>query len=119
MKIECEEGTKATINGTNYIVSGNMTISGNGIFINGVKQEQNIEKGITVNVVIHGNAEDVSTVSGNITINGDANDVESVSGSIGVAGSAQNVETVSGSVKANSILGKIKTVSGRIGKDFM
>ena len=102
-----------TINGKSY-TGNNITVVNDEVYIDDVKQDV-IESKI-INIIINGDVDNVSTVSGDIVIKGNArNTVTSTSGDIEICGNVEgSVNTVSGDVAAKTISGGVSSVSGNI-----
>lgn len=103
------------INGTTYS-GNNVQISNDKIVIDGEVMSGH-SKERTLNIVIEGSIETLSTVSGDIKVNGPVGEsITSVSGDINIAGNViGNIKSTSGDVLIHgSHDGSIKTVSGDI-----
>ena len=95
--MKMNSSSTVTINGVTY--SGNSVSIINGkIVVDGEMKDQQLSNMI-VNVVVNGDANEVSTVSGDISVNGNVNSVSSVSGDVNVRGGVNgSVSTVSGDI---------------------
>lgn len=103
------------INGTTYS-GNNIQISNDKVVIDGqVMSGHSGER--TLNIVVEGSVETLSTVSGDIQVNGPVGDsITSVSGDINIAGNViGDIKSTSGDVTIHgSHEGPIKTVSGDV-----
>lgn len=106
-----------TINGKSY--RGNsVSIIGNQVIIDGVKQDMPDEKNIIIS--IEGNVDTLSVDACNkITVSGTVKTLKTMSGDVKCGDVEGDIKTMSGDVKCKSVSGKIKTMSGDISKRLL
>lgn len=122
----------AIINGKEYSGKSFRIDSGGCVIINGKIQDSVVG---TISVVIKGDCNNLSNISGDIKVEGSVLNIETTSGNIdcqqikGDANTASgdikvygniggDVETVSGDVDSQSIYGEVETLSGGISDKF-
>lgn len=88
-------GSSVTIDGRTF-TGRSISINGNTVIVDGVKQEGDLVGDITV------------------TVNGDCNSVKTQSGDVNVQGKVNAVSTMSGDVTAEAITSSISTMSGDV-----
>lgn len=114
--VDAVDSNSIVINGKHY--SGNsIVVKGNSVYIDGELAKDCTDEKV-INIVIKGDAKEVSLTSGNIIVKGSVEkDVHTTSGNINILGDIEgNVSTVSGDIIANTIKGNTSTVSGNIRK---
>ena len=106
------ESNNVIVNGTTYLADKSITINGNKVVIDG---NTFITDGPIINVVIHGDCEEVSSDTGDITIEGHSGSAQSKNGNIRVGGNINgDAETKNGNIHAKGIAGKASTINGDI-----
>ena len=106
-----------TINGRAY--QGNsVSVRGNQVIIDGVKQDMPEEKNITIS--IEGNVNTLSVDScDKVRVTGSVGTLKTMSGDVKCGDVDGDVKTMSGDVKCSDVAGKIKTMSGYIDKRLL
>jgi len=112
MKTETKKTSKMVINNKSF-VGNSITITDEGVFVDGEKVEgSNVPK---IEVHIYGDVKKAETVSGNIIVNGSCGYVQTTSGDVETTGDVSgSIKTVSGDVKCGIVVGNISTVSGDV-----
>lgn len=113
--IGVKPGSVIVVNGKTYH-GNNVSVINDSVYIDGVLQDT--PNGKTINIVINGDATEVSTASGDVIIKGSVEQsVTTASGDVEVSGRVgRDVSTTSGDVYAKHVEGSIRTVSGDISK---
>lgn len=112
------DSNSIVINGKHY--SGNsIVVKDNSVYVNG-KLTKDCTNEKVINIVIEGDAKEVSSASGSIIVKGSVEkDVYTTSGNINILGDVGgNVSAISGDIIANTIKGNTSTVSGDIRKKY-
>lgn len=93
---------------------GDITISGNKVFVDGVEIDTEDEK--TINVNVDGNVQTLIVDNANeIKINGDAYDVSSKNGNVTIIGNVSgNVDNKNGNISCGDVGGDVTTKNGNI-----
>lgn len=106
------ESNTVIVNGKKYKANKSININGNNITLD---SNTFITDGPIINVVIHGDCEEVSSDNGDITIEGHSGSAQSKNGNIRVGGDIiGDAETKNGNIHAKGIAGKASTINGDI-----
>jgi len=106
-----------TINGKVY--HGNsVSVTGNQVIIDGVKQDIPDEKNVTISIEGDVNMLSVDTCN-KVSVTGTVGTLKTMSGDVKCGDVEGDVKTMSGDVKCKSVAGKIKTMSGDISKRLL
>ena len=106
-----------TVNGVTISGEGSIHIDGNKITIGSKTVNfDSITDSRTINVVVNGDVDRLSTMSADIEVHGNVGNAETKSGDISVSGDVSgDVEAVSGDINiGGSVSGRVKTISGDI-----
>ncbi|MEL7440909.1 MAG: hypothetical protein AAGJ58_20680 [Pseudomonadota bacterium] len=109
MNISMKNGS-VTIDGKTFNGS-NISISNNKVIVDGVVQGGELVG--DVNVVVHGDVDQLTNTSGKVEAKSVGN-VKTVSGDVSCGNVSGSVQTVSGDVNCGDIKGSVKTVSGDV-----
>ena len=114
--INCHGGGKTVINGKVYEnISGNMTVTDQGIFINGKPIEEYEEPPI-VKIEVNGSVGSISSENADVTVNGPVGSVTTKNGNVQASGGVKgNVDTKNGNVTVGGgVGGDVTTKNGNI-----
>lgn len=107
---------KTTINGKVYEnLSGTMTITDKGVFVNG-KPIEEYEEPPVFKIEINGNVETIESESADIEVKGDVRSISSKNGNISVGRDVlENVESKNGNIHVSGkVIGDVTTKNGNI-----
>lgn len=118
--------SKVTINGKTQInghyinlTGQNVSITDNGIYVNGKPIEEFDESQVPVlRIEITGNVESLTTENGEITVNGRVGTVVSKNGNVNCQTVEGNVESKNGNVMCGKIMGDCDTKNGNIMRGY-
>ena len=107
---------KTKINGRYINLTGqNVSITDNGIYVNGKPIEEFDESQVPVlRIEITGNVESLTTENGEVTVNGRVGTVVSKNGNVNCQTVEGNVESKNGNVMCGKIMGDCDTKNGNI-----
>lgn len=111
--------SKIIINGrTIKVPSGNITINGDTILVDGQPIESDELQAKVVNITVSLSAKNnLQTISNcdSVTVTGKVVDISTVNGDVKVHGTVHgNVDTINGNVRAETFIGECRTVNGNI-----
>lgn len=111
---------KTRVNGRYVNLTGqNITITDNGIYVNGKPIEQFDENQVPVlRIEITGNVESLTTENGEVTVNGRVGTVVSKNGNVNCQTVEGNVESKNGNVMCGKIMGDCDTKNGNIMRGY-
>ena len=111
---------KTRVNGRYVNLTGqNITITDNGIYVNGKPIEQFDESQVPVlRIEITGNVESLTTENGEVTVNGRVGTVVSKNGNVECQTVEGNVESKNGNVMCGKIMGDCDTKNGNIMRGY-
>jgi hypothetical protein len=111
---------KTQINGRYINLTGqNVSITDNGIYVNGKPIEQFDESQVPVlRIEITGNVESLTTENGEVTVNGRVGTVVSKNGNVNCQTVEGNVESKNGNVMCGKIMGDCDTKNGNIMRGY-
>lgn len=111
LDLSLPEETKVTINGNTY-TGKDFTITNETITIDGqIIADSKIHK---IDIHVFGEMGLMDLKAGSVTIHGNAEEVKTMSRSVTCGDVSGNVKTMSGNVKCKNIAGNAKTMSGNI-----
>lgn len=118
--------SKVTINGKTHIngryinlTGQNVSITDNGIYVNGKPIEEFDESQVPVlRIEITGNVESLTTENGEVTVNGRVGTVFSKNGNVNCQTVEGNVESKNGNVMCGKIMGDCDTKNGNIMRGY-
>jgi hypothetical protein len=111
---------KTRVNGRYVNLTGqNITITDNGIYVNGKPIEEFDESQVPVlKIEITGNIETLTTENGEVTVNGRVGTVVSKNGNVNCQTVEGNVESKNGNVMCGKIMGDCDTKNGNIMRGY-
>lgn len=111
---------KTQINGRYINLTGqSVSITDNGIYVNGKPIEQFDESQVPVlKIEITGNVENLTTENGEVTVNGRVGTVVSKNGNVNCQTVEGNVESKNGNVMCAKIMGDCDTKNGNIMRGY-
>lgn len=111
---------KTKINGRYINLTGqNVSITDNGIYVNGKPIEEFDESQVPVlRIEITGNVESLTTENGEVTVNGRVGTVVSKNGNVNCQTVEGNVESKNGNVMCGKIMGDCDTKNGNIMRGY-
>ena len=111
---------KTPINGRYINLTGqNVSITDNGIYVNGKPIEDFDESQVPVlRIEITGNVESLTTENGEVTVNGRVGTVVSKNGNVNCQTVEGNVESKNGNVMCGKIMGDCDTKNGNIMRGY-
>lgn len=111
---------KTQINGCYINLTGqNVSITDNGIYVNGKPIEEFDESQVPVlRIEITGNVESLTTENGEVTVNGRVGTVVSKNGNVNCQTVEGNVESKNGNVMCGKIMGDCDTKNGNIMRGY-
>lgn len=111
---------KTQINGRYINLTGqNVSITDNGIYVNGKPIEEFDESQVPVlRIEITGNVESLTTENGEVTVNGRVGTVVSKNGNVNCQTVEGNVESKNGNVMCGKIMGDCDTKNGNIMRGY-
>lgn len=111
---------KTRVNGRYVNLTGqNITITDNGIYVNGKPIEEFDESQVPVlRIEITGNVESLTTENGEVTVNGRIGTVVSKNGNVNCQTVEGNVESKNGNVMCGKIMGDCDTKNGNIMRGY-
>ena len=111
---------KTRVNGRYVNLTGqNITITDNGIYVNGKPIEEFDESQVPVlKIEITGNIETLTTENGEVTVNGRVGTVVSKNGNVNCQAVEGNVESKNGNVMCGKIMGDCDTKNGNIMRGY-
>jgi len=105
---------KINIGGKNYEnISGNMTITDDGVFLNGQPIDEYKEPPI-VKIEITGDVEKVESEACDVTVNGNVGSIDSKNGNIHCGNVMKNVESKNGNIHCGEVSGDVISKNGNI-----
>lgn len=111
---------KTRVNGRYINLTGqNVSITDNGIYVNGKPIEEFDESQVPVlRIEITGNVESLTTENGEVTVNGRVGTVVSKNGNVNCQTVEGNVESKNGNVMCGKIMGDCDTKNGNIMRGY-
>lgn len=111
---------KTRVNGRYVNLTGqNVSITDNGIYVNGKPIEEFDESQVPVlRIEITGNVESLTTENGEVTVNGRVGTVVSKNGNVNCQTVEGNVESKNGNVMCGKIMGDCDTKNGNIMRGY-
>lgn len=105
--------TQVIVNGSVINGSGNIIVSKNKIFVDGVDVTPDSKE---INISVNGNIDTIKVDNCNkFTVEGSVKQISTMSGDVEITGDVDgNVKTMSGDVDCGNIQGSVSTMSGNI-----